>query len=551
MRRVSREVTVAFAASELPRSPPSPCVAACGDDDGSGGGGSSTRPVAARLRSILTPAAGRFPSAVRGRRREQLALEKKGGKAGNFTIKYVSLDDATASPASGSPARCRRTPARPSATKTIAYLDEFNSGATAISIPLLNEADILQVSPSNTYVGLTRAEGARWVSRRSTTRRHETFGRRPRDTSRRGQVVVHEGPGRHEGLHPQRQEVYGKGIADQVEKIGRRARPRVAGQRRHRHQGRELPLAGRQGQGLECRRFFFGGITQNRASRCSRTSGHEPGHQDVRPGRCRGVAFTEKLGVEPRENVFITNPTLDPKFYPPSAQNFFDGVQAKYGKDPEPYAIYGYEAMSLTLEAIEAAGDKGNDRQAVVDEFFKIKGRESMLETYDIDENGDTTLSDYGGTESRTESSSSTRSIKAAARRTRRSGSASAPPRVAAGTRPDSSPTRRWKLHPIPQPQASAGKRLTVPRRDSPLDPARRPLLLILIVRPRRTAQQRRRRALDRHDLGADRARLHAGLRHHRADQLRPRRGLHDRLVRLGVALRDARLTESTSRDSC
>ena len=49
------------------------------------------------------------------------------------------------------------------------------------------------------------------------------------------------------------------------------------------------------------------------------------------------------------------------------------------------------------LEAIKNAGDKGNDRQAVVDEFFKIKGRESVLGTYDIDENGDTTLSDYGG----------------------------------------------------------------------------------------------------------------------------------------------------------
>ncbi len=69
----------------------------------------------------------------------------------------------------------------------------------------------------------------------------------------------------------------------------------------------------------------------------------------------------------------------------------------KLGKDPEPYAIYGYEAMSIALEAIKNAGDKGNDRQAVVDELFKIKGRESVLGTYDIDENGDTTLSDYGG----------------------------------------------------------------------------------------------------------------------------------------------------------
>ena len=52
--------------------------------------------------------------------------------------------------------------------------------------------------------------------------------------------------------------------------------------------------------------------------------------------------------------------------------------------------------MGVVLEAIKNAGDKGKDRQAVVDELFKIKGLESVLGTYDIDENGDTTLSDYG-----------------------------------------------------------------------------------------------------------------------------------------------------------
>jgi branched-chain amino acid transport system substrate-binding protein len=39
-------------------------------------------------------------------------------------------------------------------------LGESNSGATAVSLPLLNDAGLLQISPSNTYVGLTRSEGA-------------------------------------------------------------------------------------------------------------------------------------------------------------------------------------------------------------------------------------------------------------------------------------------------------------------------------------------------------------------------------------------------------
>ena len=57
--------------------------------------------------------------------------------------------------------------------------------------------------------------------------------------------------------------------------------------------------------------------------------------------------------------------------------------------------------MSLALDALKRAQSKlGGDikaaRQAVVDAIFATKGRESVIGTYDIDENGDTTLTDYG-----------------------------------------------------------------------------------------------------------------------------------------------------------
>ena len=53
--------------------------------------------------------------------------------------------------------------------------------------------------------------------------------------------------------------------------------------------------------------------------------------------------------------------------------------------------------MNAILLAIENAGDNGDDRQAVIDAFFSIKDRDSVLGTYSIDENGDTTLKSYGG----------------------------------------------------------------------------------------------------------------------------------------------------------
>ena len=44
-----------------------------------------------------------------------------------------------------------------------------------------------------------------------------------------------------------------------------------------------------------------------------------------------------------------------------------------------PYALYGYEAMSVVLASIRAAGNNGDDRQAVIDKFFATHERHSVL----------------------------------------------------------------------------------------------------------------------------------------------------------------------------
>jgi branched-chain amino acid transport system substrate-binding protein len=98
----------------------------------------------------------------------------------------------------------------------------------------------------------------------------------------------------------------------------------------------------------------------------------------------------------------VTVATLSPEEFEKQgiekAAQFFKDYDAKYGvKQPDPYAIYGYETMALALDTLKAVGDKANDRQAVIDQLLKnTKGRDSVLGTYDIDENGDTTLTDYG-----------------------------------------------------------------------------------------------------------------------------------------------------------
>jgi branched-chain amino acid transport system substrate-binding protein len=58
-----------------------------------------------------------------------------------------------------------------------------------------------------------------------------------------------------------------------------------------------------------------------------------------------------------------------------------------------PFALYGYEAMSLVLDAIAAVG---GDRVAVARAVRATKDRDSILGRYSIDEDGHTTTKAYG-----------------------------------------------------------------------------------------------------------------------------------------------------------
>jgi len=377
-------------------------VAACGDDSGGGGGGSKASGSTLTIYSSLPLQGDSRPQSEDVVRGEQLALEKTGGKAGTFKIKYVSLDDATAATGKWEPGKVSENARKVVGDdNAIAYLGEFNSGASAISIPLLNEAGILQVSPSNTYVGLTRAEGAeKGEPQKYQPSGKKTFGRVvPADhIQAAAQVAYMKENGVTKLYILNDKEVYGKGIADQVEKIAGQQGIDVLGNdgidtkaANFRALASKISSSGADG-------FFFGGITQNKGVQLFKdVNAANPDLKLFGPDGVADSPFFEKVGAKVEQNAYITAPTLDPKSYPPAAQEFYKQFKTKYGKDPEPYAIYGYEAMSVTLEAIKAAGDKGNDRQAVVDAFFKTKGRDSVLGTYDIDENGDTTLSDYGG----------------------------------------------------------------------------------------------------------------------------------------------------------
>jgi branched-chain amino acid transport system substrate-binding protein len=383
-------------------------VAACGSDNnknssgGSSTGGSSSGATSLTIYSSLPLQGDSRPQSVSVNNGEALALAKAGNKAGKFSIKFVKLDDATAAAGKWDPGATSADARKAAQDKsTIAYLGEFNSGASAISLPILNEAGILQVSPSNTAVGLTRSQGAdKGEPDKYYPSGKRTYGRVvPADhIQAAAQVTYQKDEGCTKLYILNDKEVYGKGLADQVVPLAKAQGLTVLGNDGIDPKAANYrALAGTiKSQGTDC--VFFGGITQNNAVQLFKDlNAAMPSAKLFGPDGVAESPFSTKLGTKTETQTFVTNPTLDPKLYPPAGQDFFKEYKAKYGKDPEPYAIYGYEAMSIALLAIQNAGDKGNDRQAVIDAFYKIKDRDSVLGKYSIDPNGDTTLSDYGG----------------------------------------------------------------------------------------------------------------------------------------------------------
>jgi branched-chain amino acid transport system substrate-binding protein len=93
----------------------------------------------------------------------------------------------------------------------------------------------------------------------------------------------------------------------------------------------------------------------------------------------------------------VTSPFIAPSLLPPAGQRFLRAYRDRFGFAADPAAAYGYESMGLLLDAIRRAGSNGSDRGAVIDEVLSTRDRRSVLGTYSIDGDGDTTLDSVSG----------------------------------------------------------------------------------------------------------------------------------------------------------
>ena len=288
----------------------------------------------------------------------------------------------------------------------IAYIGEFNSGASAISIPLLNEVPIAQVSPANTAVGLTSDEPG---AEPGEPEKYYPSGERhylrivPKDTIQGAALAtLMKQDGCKAAYILNDKEVYGAGLSRNIESSAKEQGLEVVANEGIDPKAPNFrsQAATMESEGADC--FVFSGITANGAVQLYKdVAAALPDAKLYGPDGVAESGFADPAeGGIPEEvgnRIKLTVATLAPEEYPPEGQKFFDDYKAKYGeKNPDPYSIYGYEAMNLVLDTCEELGPDCSDNQAMIEGLYGTKGRESVLGTYDIDENGDTTLTDYG-----------------------------------------------------------------------------------------------------------------------------------------------------------
>jgi branched-chain amino acid transport system substrate-binding protein len=332
------------------------------------------------------------------RRGAALALDERGGQVAGRPVRLVSLNGGsrgTWDP--GRVAANARTAAQdPSA---IAYLGELNSAASTFSIPITNAAGLLQVSPTNAYVGLTRA--VRGVTVRGEPERYLPSGRRTfariAATDRRQAAALAAylaALGVRRVVLVDDREVYGAGLAVMLRP---RLRERgIAVERRAalRSDGRRVARSLR---GVRADAMVYCGIAANGAAGLWRAV-----HRRHRRWTLLGAdgvataAFARSIGAGAARRTRLTAPPLAESAYPAAGQSFFARFRARYGAEPHPFAIYGYEAMALILDSAATSPDPAN-RALVVGALLAARDRASVLGTYSIDAFGDTTLATYGG----------------------------------------------------------------------------------------------------------------------------------------------------------
>ncbi|MBK9713487.1 MAG: branched-chain amino acid ABC transporter substrate-binding protein [Kouleothrix sp.] len=318
---------------------------------------------------------------------------------GQFTLKYDDMDDATAAAGKWDATQEANNANKAAADPDVmVYIGTFNSGAAKVSIPILNQAGLVMISPANTYPGLTKTTGAEAGEpdkyypngKRNYTRvvpaddiQGSAAANWAKELGVKTVYILHD------------TETYGKGLADVF-----RAKAKENGLEEKGYEGIDKKAQDYKALGTKIKDanpdlVYFGGITQNNAGlvlKDLRAAGYQG--KFMGPDGILEQAFLEAAG-DAAEGAYVTFGGVPPAQLTGKGKEWYDAYKAAFNSEPEVYAVYGYETVNVALNAINKVCKK--DRGAILDAVFATKDFDGVTGKFGIDANGDTTSTVMSG----------------------------------------------------------------------------------------------------------------------------------------------------------
>ncbi len=328
---------------------------------------------------------------------ERLALAEANGLAGPFAVSLTVLNSVQGEmrlPSDGQVASNARVAVL--TPTSIAYIGDYDSAGTSISLPLTNQGGIAQLSPLAGYGGFTgTAQAGLDEPRRFYPSAKKSFFRLApssvKETAAQASLQANQDCKSSFVAFSDSQSGERSAAAlvvalkaESVARAGSAATGRTPSQLRNLAQ--EIISSS-----ADCL-AYSGPMNVAAAALFNRLIIADPALRFFVGRAGDSAPFTENLSARAQRATLVTTPGPDPQRLGVAGAAFTKRFRAQFGSDPGLAGLYGYAAMSDVLAAIARAGDRGNDRSAVIAQLRATDRQSSVLGSYGYSAGGDSTL---------------------------------------------------------------------------------------------------------------------------------------------------------------
>jgi branched-chain amino acid transport system substrate-binding protein len=329
-------------------------------------------------------------------------LRQRGFRAGRFRVAYQSCDDSVARTGLFDEAKCAANARAYAANRdVVAVIGTFNSPCAVAGLPELNRAaggPLAEISPSNSFVGLTRAgpgvDPALPAALYPTGRRNYLRVYPTDDLQGAALALFARGRGeRRVFVLDDGEPSYGGLMATSFQTAAERLGLTVVGRATwDPHADEFAGLAGRIAR-TRPQAVFVGGLLDTNAAGVVRDLRARLGTSVdlLAPDGLIPLALLVEKAGKAALGVHVSFVGVVIEGLPPAGARFVESFgRTQPGAEIEPFAVYAAQATEVLLDAI-ARSD--GTRGSVLDQLFRTRVRNGLLGSFGFDANGDTTES--------------------------------------------------------------------------------------------------------------------------------------------------------------